>query len=418
MQAQPKVTIIGAGIIGLCSAYYLLKQGYQPTLIDQGDLLNNCSSGNAGMIVPSHFVPLAAPGMISQGIKWMFDSKSPFYVKPSLNPALLSWGMKFWKHANAKHVENAAIPLRDLHLLSKQLYDDLTKEPELNFGLEKKGILMLYKTQATGDEEIHMAHKAQELGLDVAILNAQQVQDLEPDTALNVMGAVHYRCDAHLYPNALIKQLINYLQNKGVQIITNCKVTGFETINGEITSIHTEKQNFKADLVVMTGGAWLPTLAKLAKLNIPVMPGKGYSFMVDPKDQKIHHPSLLLEARVAVTPMNNQVRFGGTMEIAPINTQINQKRVEGIVNAIPQYYPEHQVPMPALDKVWYGFRPCSPDGLPYIGYSQKLKNLIIAGGHGMMGLSLGPATGLLVAELANQGNLSASISAFNPSRFN
>lgn len=415
---NPTVTIIGAGIIGLCSAYYLLKQGYQPTLIDQGDLLNNCSSGNAGMIVPSHFVPLAAPGMISQGIKWMFDSKSPFYVKPSLNPALLSWGIKFWKHANAQHVERSAVPLRDLHLLSKQLYDDLAKEPELDFGLENKGILMLYKSYETGNEEIHMAKQAQELDLDVAILNAQEVQDLEPDTELDVLGAVHYRCDGHLYPNALVQQLVAYLQNKDVQIVSNCKVEGLELANNEIKAIKTDKGIFTSDLTVMTGGAWLPELAKLAKLNIPVMPGKGYSFMVNPGANKIHHPSLLLEARVAVTPMNNQVRFGGTMEIAPINAKINQKRVQGIVNAIPQYYPKHQVPMPELNKIWYGFRPCSPDGLPYIGYSQKLKNLIIAGGHGMMGLSLGPATGKLVAELASGKPLSVGNDAFLPERFN
>ncbi|WP_199140205.1 NAD(P)/FAD-dependent oxidoreductase [Pedobacter sp. ASV12] len=416
--AKPSVIIIGGGIIGLCSAYYLLKQGYQPTVIDQGNLLDNCSSGNAGMIVPSHFVPLAAPGMISQGIKWMFDSKSPFYVKPSLNPALLSWGVKFWKHANAQHVANSAVPLRDLHLLSKQLYDELEKEPELDFGLEKKGILMLYKTQATGHEEIHLASQAQQLGLDVAVLNAQQVQDLEPDTELNVLGAVHYRCDGHLYPNALVQQLIAYLQRNDVQLITHCKVTGFEIDHGEIKAIKTEKGNFVADLTVMTGGAWLPELAKMAKLNIPVMPGKGYSFMVDPQQKKIHHPALLLEARVAVTPMNGQVRFGGTMEIAPINKQINQKRVQGIVDAIPQYYKDHQVAMPQLDQIWYGFRPCSPDGLPYIGYSQHLNNLIIAGGHGMMGLSLGPATGKLVAELAlKQHGLSVPITAFGPERF-
>ncbi|KQC01705.1 FAD-binding oxidoreductase [Pedobacter sp. Hv1] len=416
-QQKPTVTIIGAGIIGLCSAYYLTKAGFKVTLLEQGDLYNNCSSGNAGMIVPSHFVPLAAPGMISKGIKWMFDNKSPFYVKPSLNPKLISWGLKFWKHANPQHVEHSAAPLRDLHLLSKQLYDELAKEPELDFGLEKKGILMLYKTQAAAEEEIHLAKKAQQMGLDVDVLNAGAVQNLEPDTALAVLGAVHYRCDAHLSPSTLVKQLIAYLKNKEVEIITNCKVNGFETNQGKITEIHTTNGTFKCDLVVMTGGAWLPELAQKAGLNIPVMPGKGYSFMVDPYHQ-IHHPSLLLEARVAVTPMGAQVRFGGTMEIAPINHQINMNRVQGIVNAIPQYYPDYQVAVPQVEKIWYGFRPCSPDGLPYIGYSHKLANLIIAGGHGMMGLSLAPVTGKLVTELATNAPLSIQIDNYQPNRFN
>jgi len=411
------ITIIGAGIIGLCSAYYLVKEGYHVTLLEQGDLINNCSSGNAGMIVPSHFVPLAAPGMISKGIKWMFDSKSPFYVKPSLNPKLISWGLKFWKYSNQKHVDKVAAPLRDLHLLSKELYDDLAKEPELNFGLEKKGILMLYKNQATGDEEIHMAKKAQQLGLDVGILTAKETQDLEPDTKLDILGSVHYRCDAHLYPNDLVKQLVTYLKGKGAEIVTNCKVSGLETANGVIKAIHTTKGDYKADTVVMTGGAWLPEVAQQANMTIPVMPGKGYSFMVDPF-HKIHHPALLLEARVAVTPMNGQIRFGGTMEIAPMNNKVNMNRVQGIVNSIPQYYSDYQVAVPKVDKIWYGFRPCSPDGLPYISYSKGLKNLIVAGGHGMMGVSLAPITGKLVAELVTGSKLSTDISMYSAERFN
>lgn len=411
-----KVLVIGGGIIGLCSAYYLIKAGFKVIILEQGDLLNNCSSGNAGMIVPSHFIPLAAPGMISKGIKWMFDSKSPFYVKPSLNFDLISWGLKFWKYSNQKHVDLSAIPLRDLHLLSKQLYDDLAQEKELEFGLAKKGILMLYKTEAVGEEEIHVAKKAQEMGLEVDILNAAQTQALEPDAKLAVLGAVHYRCDAHLNPNELVQQLIAFLKKNNVEILTNCKVTGFETSNGKINAVHTAEASFAPNLVVMTGGAWLPEIAHKAGLKIPIMPGKGYSFKIANKP-KLHHPALLLEARVAVTPMNGQVRFGGTMEIAPIQHQINRNRVEGIVNAIPNYYPDYQVAVPEMEKIWHGFRPCSPDGLPYIGFSEKLNNLIVAGGHGMMGVSLAPVTGKLVSELASGEQLSLSISMYKPDRF-
>ena len=411
------IVIIGAGVIGLCSAYYLVKKGFKVTLLEQGNLTDNCSSGNAGMIVPSHFIPLAAPGMISKGIKWMFDSKSPFYVKPSLNPALISWGLKFWQHANQQHLTRSAEPLRDLHLLSKQLYDELALEPELSFGLEKKGILMLYKSEATGEEEIHVAQKAQQLGLDVGILNARETQLLEPNTTLDILGSIHYRCDAHLSPSDLIKQLIAYLIKNGAEIITNCKVNSFEITNGKIRTIYTDTQNFEADAVVMTGGAWLPPLAKKAGLNIPIMPGKGYSFMVDQSAHQIQHPSLLLEARVALTPMNGKIRFGGTMEIAPIHHYINMNRVEGIVSSIPKYYPDYEVEIPQIKDIWYGFRPCSPDGLPYIGYSKQISNLIVAGGHGMMGLSLAPATGKLVSELVDNDPLSIAIDLYKVDRF-
>lgn len=418
MSAPRSAIVIGGGIIGLCSAYYLLKSGWQVTILDKGNLADNCSSGNAGMIVPSHFIPLAAPGMVSKGIKWMFNSKSPFYVKPSLNPKLISWGLQFIKHANDAQVNKVAPHLRDLHLLSKYLYMQLAEAPDLNFGFEDKGILMLYKTEKAGAEEIHVAKQAEHLGLDVEVLNKAKVQNLEPHTELNVKGAVHYRCDAHIYPNALVKQLTTFLTTKGVKIETHCKVLRVNAKNNVVQDIETSSGRFSADVVVMTGGAWLPELARQAGMNVPVMPGKGYSFMVPNIDHQIVHPSLLLEARVAITPMNGKVRIGGTMEIAPVNDKINMNRVQGIVSAVPDYYPDYQVQLPKVEDVWFGFRPCSPDGLPYIGYSRKWDNLIVAGGHGMMGLGLGPATGQLVAELANESALSVNISEFDPNRFN
>jgi len=413
-----KAVIIGGGIMGLASAYYLLKSGWKVTLIDKGDLSDNCSQGNAGMLVPSHFIPLAAPGMISKGIKWMFNSRSPFYVKPSLDFSLISWGLKFMKSANQATVERVAPFLRDYHLLSKQLYKDLAKDDGFDFGLEEKGILMLYKTEKAGEEEIHVGKDAQKLGLDVEMLTKEQVQAIEPDIKLDVLGAVHYHSDAHLYPYALFSQLLKYIKTHGGEVITNAEVTGYNIQAGEIKSVQTNNEIVEGDLVIMTGGSWLPQLAKLAGLSIPVMPGKGYSFMESNSQHKIVHPALLIEARVAVTPMNGQVRFGGTMELAALNNNINMNRVEGIVNSIPQYYPELQVEIPAKDKIWYGFRPCSPDGLPYLGYSKKLKNLIVAGGHGMMGISLGPATGKMVAELADRTTLSTDIKIYDPERYN
>lgn len=412
-----KVIVIGGGIIGLSSAYYLLKSGWDVTLIDKGDLTDNCSQGNAGMIVPSHFIPLAAPGMISKGIKWMFDSKSPFYVKPSLDLSLISWGIRFMKSATSASVERAAPALRDYHLLSKQLYEDLAKEEGFDFGLENKGILMLYKTEKAGEEEIHVGKDAQKLGLDVEMLTREQVQNMEPHIHLDVAGAVHYRCDAHLYPNALFSQLLKYIKTKGAEVITDSEITGYTIQAGEIKAVYAKGKNLEADLIVMTGGAWLPQLARLAGLSIPVMPGKGYSFMEPNNIHSITHPALLIEARVAVTPMNGMVRFGGTMELAAMNKKINRNRVEGIVNAIPKYYPELQTETPSKDRIWYGFRPCSPDGLPYLGYSKKLKNLIIAGGHGMMGISLGPATGKVVAELASREATSVPIGLYDPERY-
>ncbi len=195
-----KAIIIGGGIIGLCSAYYLQKTGWQVTVIDANDLTDNCSFGNAGMIVPSHFTPLASPGIITQGIKWMFDSKSPFYIKPSFSWDLLKWVITFIRHSNIRNVEHAAPHLRDLSLFSSVLYQELSQQSGFDFALEQKGILMYFKTEKSGEEELYLAEKARSLGLDAEPLSKKQVQVLEPDTELDVLGAVHYHCDGHLYP--------------------------------------------------------------------------------------------------------------------------------------------------------------------------------------------------------------------------
>lgn len=411
-----KVLIIGGGIVGLTSAYYLQKKGYEVTVLDKGDITDNCSFGNAGMIVPSHFVPLAAPGMIKQGIRWMFNNKSPFYVRPSLNTDLVNWGLKFMKHATTKHVNQCAVPLRDLSLLSKKLYEDLAKEPDFDFELTHNGILAFYKTEKAAEEEAHLAAKAIELGLDMAVLSAAQCQALQPDLKLDVLGAVHYRCDAHLYPTNLMNALLKYLTNNGVKIERGKEVDKIEVVGKRVMKVFTGKQGWEADQYVIATGSWSPAVAKMAGIKISLMPGKGYSFMEPEPQNRLTIPALLCEARVAITPMNGHIRYGGTMELDKINNRINMQRVKGIVESVPAYFTDLKPALPVEKSIWYGFRPSSPDGLPYIGRSEKRENLVIATGHGMMGLSLGPATGLLVSQVIDGTATELNLEPFVPAR--
>lgn len=418
-QNKGKALIIGAGIAGLSSAYYLLQKGWQVEILEQNDLSNNCSYGNAGMIVPSHFTPLAAPGVVAQGIRWMFDSKSPFYVKPSLSTQLLSWGLKFLKHSNQSHVDRSAQAIRDLNLASSSLYNEIAGKEEFNFELNQNGILMLYKTEKVAEEETELAYKAINLGLSVDILDKKEIQTLEPNVQLDIIGGVNYKCDGHMNPMKLMKQMISYLKNNGVTFHTQHQVTAYETVGNTIKAVIANGKKFSADRFIMTGGSFLPELTQKAGIKIQLMPGKGYSFMHTPENpvNRLEHAALLLEARVAVTPMNGQIRFGGTMELASHHHKVNMKRVEGIVNSIPKYMPDFQVKLPKESEIWFGYRPCAPDGLPYLGQSSKLKNLIIAGGGGMMGLSLGPIFGKTVSELANEEKPTVDIRIFNPERF-
>ncbi|MBS1520787.1 MAG: FAD-dependent oxidoreductase [Bacteroidetes bacterium] len=414
-----KAVIIGGGVIGLFSAYYLNKSGWEVDIIDQGDLSDNCSYGNAGMITPSHFVPLAAPGMVEQGIRWMFDSKSPFYVKPSLNPELIGWGLKFLKSATRKHVDRSAGALCDISVMSKKLFQEFEKDSNMDFGLEDKGILMLFKTPAFVEEEKHLAEQAINLGLDAQYLSPDECRQLQPGVEMDILGAVHYHCDAHLYPNKLMRGLIKYIENaKGITIYRNAEITRIAHESSKITSVSSKDKEFKGDAYVLAGGAWSPGIARLAGLKVPLMPGKGYSFMV-PQDEskRMTIPSILCEARVAITPMNGSIRYGGTMEVGKINKQINMNRVQGIVESVPKYFPNFKPEMPQQKDIWFGFRPVSPDGMPYIGLSNKYKNLAVATGHAMIGLSLGPATGKIISEVLNGQATGMNITPFAVDRF-
>ena len=414
-----KIIIIGGGIIGLSSAYYLLKQGHQITMIDKTDMLDGCSYGNAGYISPSHFVPLASPGIIKQGFKWMTNSKSPFYVQPRFNRNLFNWGIKFIKSSNKKNVENSGIPLRDINLLSRKLYEDLCNVPGFNFYYEKKGMLDFFKTEESAHHGEHLVEASKKLGLDAKLLNKEEVQQMEPDVTMDIKGAVYFECDAHMYPNKLMKDLIAFLKNNGVYIHTNEEVKNFVTEGKNVKGVQTNLSEYSCDHIVLACGAWSGEVAAKLNLNIPLVGGRGYSITYDEIPFKINHPVILSEARVALTPMaKDKLRIGGTMEITSLNTPPKINRVKGILESVKKYFPEVDLPFPGMDKTWYGYRPCSADGLPYIGKTNQYKNLVIATGHAMLGLSLGAATGKLVSEIINDEPTSMNIKAFDPDRFN
>jgi D-amino-acid dehydrogenase len=422
-----KTTIIGSGVIGLFSAYYLNQQGHEVTIIERTNGDDGCSMGNAGMIVPSHFIPLAVPGMIEKGIRWMFNSESPFYVKPRLNLDLISWGLKFYQAANKKQVERAMPALRDISLLSKSLYQDLAKTPNFNFAFEEKGLMMLCKTEHTLEEEIAVAKQANELGIETKTLTIKELHQLEPEVKPDVAGAIFYEGDAHLYPNQLVKNLKIYLEKQGVKFLYNTEVTGFEVEKDQIKSIKIKQSvgeaiqhsSFNIHHLVIATGSWSPILTKLLNIGLPMQAGKGYSVTYQQNEgKKLNIPSILLEARVAITPMSdNLIRFGGTMEIGGLNDAINMNRVRGIIKSVPSYFPDYQIDIPQKEQVWYGLRPCSPDGLPYIGRTNKYKNLVIASGHAMMGLSLAPATGKLVQQIIDNQATTLNIGLYKPERY-
>jgi len=413
-----QVLIIGGGIIGLSSAYFLRGAGFEVTVLDQGDFQDNCSYGNAGYICPSHVIPLASPGKVRQGIKWMFNAQSPFYIKPALHRDLLKWGWTFMRSATKDHVARSAVPLRDIALLSQQEYQQWSRQPEFDFALEYKGLLEIFRTEAGRHHAEEAVHKCRELGLDAELLSRDQLSQLEPGVLVDATGAIHYKCDAHVYPNRVMQSLRNVLEAKGVQLLPHQKVLRLEHDGKNIQRVITDKSTFDAGHVVLAAGSWSKKLADSVGVSFPLMPGRGYSVTVQQGDFQLRHPAILMERSVALTPLDSStMRFGGTMEVVPTGTPPRYARVQGIVNAVNAYFPEAHLKVPQVDNVWFGYRPCSADGLPYIGRTTQYQNLLIATGHSMLGMSLGAGTGKLIAELVTGQKPSIDMAPFCVERF-
>jgi D-amino-acid dehydrogenase len=414
---EKQVTIIGGGIIGLACAWYLLKDGYQVTIVDRGDLTSGTSFGNAGYISPSHFTPLATPEILLKASKWMFSPSSPFYIQPRMSLDLLRWGLAFRKSATSSVVQQNILPLCHLLMFSRELTVELSKELNNSFGLEEKGCLMLYQQTSTEKHELELARKAQTLGMQIAVLNAAGVQDLEPDTEVNVKGGILFQNDCHLHPGRLMTVLKEQIAMRGGTIYLNTEVNGFFTNGKTVTAISTTKGNIPCHELVIAAGAWLPLLTKKLGIELLLEAGKGYSMTYSNITKNLHYPAILLEKRVAMTPLGRDLRIGGTMEITGLNQRLRIIRAKAIFKGAKGFYPGLNIEFPDSENIWQGLRPLSPDGLPYIGRVKAYDNLTLAGGHAMLGVSLAAATGKLVQELISFEKPSLELDAFRVERF-
>jgi D-amino-acid dehydrogenase len=416
MGKNKSVIVVGGGIVGLSTAYFLQKEGHKVTVLDKSGINSGASFVNAGYLTPSHIVSLASPGMITQGLKYMFNSSSPFYMKPRLDLDFIRWTLYFKRSSTKAKVEKAMPVIRDINLLSRELYEDIQASGDLgDFKIGNQGLMMVYQTEAALDHEMEVVDKGAEMGLVGKHLSKEELKKIEPKVDFNAEGAILWECDRHTTPPLIMKRMLEYLEKAGVDIHKNEAVTDVSVADGKISQVNTIKASYKADEVVFAAGSWTSELSRKLNLKLPLEAGKGYRINVE-EPTNITMPAILMEKKIAVTPMEGFTRFAGTMEFSGINHTIRKERVEAIAKGVEHYYRGFQIPEEAKNNAKCGLRPVSPDGLPYIGKSKNYKNLTIATGHAMMGWSLGPATGKLVTEIISGAKGSMDISPFDPQR--
>jgi D-amino-acid dehydrogenase len=409
------VLVVGGGVIGVCAAYYAAKAGRKVTLLERSTICSGCSRGNAGWLVPSHCIPLASPGALAKGLKWMWSGTSPFAIKARLDWALLKWLIAFAGACKEEKVRESIPVLRDLTFQSLALYRDLCGVAGVRCDLRNDGSLMVFATRKGFEEGRRDAELLGESGITSEIWSSEQVVQRERQINSEIAGGIFYPQDAQISPSDFVETLSTAAQHMGVAVLASTQVTGFRLDGKTVSAVQTTRGEFRPQTVILAAGADSAAIARMLKVQLPIEAGKGYSFSV-PSDQFSPSRALLLsEAKVAVTPFAGRTRFGGTLELSGLDYKIEPARMTAIRVSSNRYL---SVALPVnIEEEWTGLRPCTPDGLPIISRVPSVRNLVIAGGHAMLGVSLGPISGKLAVLLASDQRPEFNVDSLSVARF-
>jgi D-amino-acid dehydrogenase len=393
-----RVVVVGGGVIGACAAYYLARAGWRVTALDRGAFGMGCSHANCGYVCPSHVLPLAAPGAVWSTIKTLFRRNSPLKVRPGVVLRNLGWFLGFARKCNRPDMLAAGVAIQALLNSSRSRFDELIRREGIDCEWEAKGLLFVFRSQEVFDHYAHTDELLREqFGMGARRLDAAALAALEPALKPGCAGGYLYEGDAHLRPDRLMGELRRVLGSLGVEVREHCEVTGFVGENGIAKAARTTAGDIKADQFVVATGAWTPLLNAELGYRVPIQPGKGYSVTMPRPAVCPTYPLIFEEHRVAVTPFRSGYRLGSTMEFAGYDDTLNRSRL-GLLTDAAKLYLRDPLAEP-VEEEWWGWRPMTYDGLPVIDRAPAARNVLVAAGHNMLGLSMATATGKLVAEL-------------------
>jgi D-amino-acid dehydrogenase len=397
-KARGKVIIVGCGVIGTACAYYLSRSGWTVTMIDRGAFGKGCSHANCGLICPSHILPLAAPGAIGMALRALFQKNSPFAIKPRLDPTLWNWLLHFARRCNVHDMLEAGRAIQALLQSSRSLYQEMFDAEPVDAEWEARGLLFVFLSRGPMEHYAHTDRLLREsFGTAATRYDGDALLEFEPALKPGLAGGWYYAAEAHLRPDRLMSSWRCLLEKRGVTILEDCDFLGLDRQGRLARAILTPRGVLHAEAFVIATGAWTPLLQRHLGCRVPIQPGKGYSITMARPAKCPALPLIFEEHRVVVTPLKSAYRLGSTMEFAGYDATLKRRRLD-LLRAGARHYLQEPFGQPVLEE-WYGWRPMTYDGKPIIDRSPTFDNVWLAAGHNMLGLSMAPATGQLIAEL-------------------
>jgi D-amino-acid dehydrogenase len=413
-----KVVVVGGGVIGVCCAYWLRLRGANVTLLERERLASGASSGNAGTVSAGH-PPLNGPGRLPQALKQLADPTGPLYVQPRWDPELLRWLTEFALHCTESHVRACMRVMAPWGMEALRLFDEVVAEEELACGYRREGYFDVCRTERALEGATHEADAIRAYGYHPGRVDGETLRRTEPALAGDVLGGVFYPEAATLNPRQFLVELAERARKRGVDIREDVDVAEVLVSSGKATGVLTVGGgSLGADVVVLATGPFSLELARRLGTRLPVQPGKGYHRDVPVGDggaPPLRIACVLNETSVFCTPMKGFVRLAGTMEFSGLNHDMRRDRLEQLSRSARLYLPALGDRNPLSE--WCGLRPMASDGLPIVGPLAGVDGVVVATGHGMLGLTLGPATGTLVADYALDGRTDPRWTPLSPERF-
>ena len=407
--------IIGGGVIGVCCAYELARRGLPVVLLERGRIAGEASEGNAGQMAIGH-PPIPRPGLGFKAARWMVDPMGPLHISPRAGWGMAPWLWKFWRACSPRVLARSMETLAELGRRTAPMFDELIDAEAIACDYHKAGIMEVYRTRSgarTGRAHVDTLRR---LGFDVVWLAGEEVRAREPVLRAGVVGAVYNRESMSLDPAAFVHGVARGARRLGAELREEAPIRRIVVSSGAVVGVELETgARIDAQRVVLAAGIWSDRLARTIGVRIPMQAGKGYHREIDPGTPPLTTPCVLAERFVACTPMNGRLRLAGTLEFTGVNHVLRQKRLDALSIAAREYL--HGEVDATPDSDWCGMRPCVADGMPIIGPAPGVKGLLIATGHAMLGMTLGPITGRLVAELATGEAPSVDLSAVCADRF-